>query len=77
MEREAIFFAECPRCGDLGLESLLTYSYCIGCDYNSIEDIGPSMLLKSKPFSPIEINEFQSSKQKRRFFLGEEIADAA
>ena len=31
-------FYECPRCGWESLEKLRTYSYCINCNYNTVED---------------------------------------
>ena len=31
-------FKDCPRCGWRALEKLKTYSYCINCNYNTVED---------------------------------------
>ncbi|MCY4644267.1 MAG: hypothetical protein OXB88_06570 [Bacteriovoracales bacterium] len=31
-------FKKCPRCNWEALEELKAYSYCINCNYNSVED---------------------------------------
>ena len=31
-------FYYCPRCGWKSLERLKTYSYCINCNFNTVED---------------------------------------
>ena len=32
-------FDDCPRCGWNTHEKLSTHSYCINCNYNSVEDV--------------------------------------
>lgn len=39
--KNEIYLDECPRCGDFGLEHLDTYAYCVGCNYNTVEDLFP------------------------------------
>lgn len=46
-------YGQCPRCGDQSLESLKSYAYCVGCNYNSEEGLFPN----KKSIYPFSENE--------------------
>ena len=74
--KKKVFFSECPRCGDRGMEHLETYAHCVGCNYNSVEGLFPDRSIMSEKKAMRElIQRLMKESDERR--NKEAVKDAA
>jgi hypothetical protein len=66
-------FDECPRCGWSTIEKLSTHSYCINCNYNSVEDVPHEIPYHVQEL--LKVREENSSLKKKYKNIMTEIED--